>query len=124
MAVVWRATSEVAVVSGRHERTVKKYAREHIRSKKSGNAILWPCPAILDAIYAAPERKGYDFEKQRLTKAQADKTEIETEVLRENLIPREQVVEWYGRMVSAARAVAIHPDEGRGGGRDDERIRS
>ena len=106
MANLWRPTREVAELSGRHERTVRKCAAEHgVRSKKGpSTAILWPCPAIFDALYAAPDRRGYDFEKERLTKAQADKTEIETEVLRANLIPREQVIEWYGRMVSAARS--------------------
>ena len=99
-------TREIAELSERHERTAKKCAAENgVRSKKGpSTAIRGPCPAIFDALHAAPHRGGYDFEIERLTKAQADKTETETEVLRGNLIPREQVVDWYGPLVSSARA--------------------
>ena len=49
-------TREIAELSERHERTAKKCAAENgVRSKKGpSTAIRWPCPAIFDALHAAP----------------------------------------------------------------------
>lgn len=46
----------------------------------------------------------YEAERARLTKAQADKTELEVSTLRSDLIPRELVIATWQALVAAARA--------------------
>lgn len=102
----YKPTAELAMICGVDTPAVLKAAQSlELKSKKGAKgAKLWPCPEIPRAIFAQPERKGLDYERERLTKAQADKTELEAEVLRGNLVPREVVEDTVGRMVTAARA--------------------
>lgn len=55
-------------------------------------------------VIGSGETLDYNAERARLTKAQADKTELEVEVLRGSLIPAEKVEEVWGGMLGAFRA--------------------
>lgn len=46
----------------------------------------------------------YEAERARLTHEQADKTALEVEVLKGNLLPKERVIQEQSAMISAARA--------------------
>jgi phage terminase Nu1 subunit (DNA packaging protein) len=68
-----------------------------------GKSERYTLAQLVDAIR---QTGGSDISqaKTRLTVAQADKTELEIEVLRGDLIPRGQVVAGLGRLVSAAKS--------------------
>ena len=53
---------------------------------------------------AGEEKRAYAEERTRLTKAQADKTELELQILRAGVIQASVVQTVWGRMTSAARA--------------------
>lgn len=53
---------------------------------------------------AMPEGNGLDFERTRLTKAQADKTELEVSELRAELIPATKIETHWQAMIAAMRA--------------------
>lgn len=102
----YKATSEIALICGVDTPAVLKAAAALEIAPKKGakGAKLWPCPEVPRALFAGPERKGLEFERERLTKAQADKTELEAEVLRGNLIPVEEVVAEVSRKAAVMRA--------------------
>lgn len=53
---------------------------------------------------AGEERQNYALERTRLTKAQADKTELELQVLRAGVVHASTIETVWGRMTGAARA--------------------
>lgn len=100
------------------EKTVKSYmAREVdplpvVRSGRRGLAnkydiglcVEWLVRQKVSEVTGTGTRRGYEYERERLTKAQADKTELEAEVLRGNLIPVDQVVIEVSRKAAVMRA--------------------
>ena len=53
---------------------------------------------------AGEEKRAYAEERTRLTKAQADKTELELQILRAGVVPAQVIQAVWGRMTGAARA--------------------
>lgn len=60
----------------------------------------------LRGLGVADDGKVYDYETERarLTKAQADKTELEAKELRGEMVRADEVIEEWGRMLGAARS--------------------
>lgn len=119
--------SEIAFAFGVDERTVSRWQDRdddplpvaERRKTRQGNAydpravIAWHRREVLREAGLATDGQAYDYtaERGRLTKAQADKTEIEVSVLKGETI-RVPLVEqhWQGMVASMrAKLLALHP---------------
>lgn len=103
----------VAEWLGMSPRNVRKYIEKGIFVKEAdGKLDLKKCVIAYtkhlreEAAGRKSEKGDYDLvsERARLAKAQADKTELEVEVMRENLLPAEDVLQEWQACVTACRA--------------------
>lgn len=71
-----------------------------------GLCVAWLVRRKLGEVVGGEDGKPLDYtlERAKLTKAQRIHTELQSEVLRGNLIPKDDVVAGVGRLVSAARS--------------------
>jgi len=72
-----------------------------------GLCVAWHVRQKVGEVTGGADEDGpldYTVERAKLTKAQRVHTELQSEVLRGNLIPKDDVVAGVGRLVSAARS--------------------
>ena len=72
-----------------------------------GLCVAWLVRQKVGEVTGGADEDGpldYNLERAKLTKAQRLHTELQSEVLRGNLIPKDDVVAGVGRLVSAARS--------------------
>jgi len=99
--------SALAVLTGMDRRTVAKRMAGVDHVGMSGRAKLYSPPAALKAIFIGDQgEKPLDLnhESARLRKAQADKTELEVEVLKGTLLESDDVEELLADQKLTARA--------------------
>ncbi len=108
--MTWESISKLAELCGVSTRTVKKRCEGLPERAGEKNAICFEStaalPRILGVISDDPDAQvgSFEIERTRLTKAQADKTEIEVAVLRAELIPAAVVERVQGQMISNTRS--------------------
>lgn len=103
--------SALSVEFGVDRRTIAKRLR-HVHSVgKKGNANVYLMADAAKAVFAPTVSSGQGLdvthETARLKKYQADKTQLEVEVLKGNLIPGETVGEVWSDFIGACRAKLV-----------------
>lgn len=98
---------QISDLTGSTRRTVLKRLQDLPRQKGSGRSILYESTDALPIMFGLgkpSDKKSLEKERTRLTSAQAEKTELEIEVIKGNLVPKEQIIGTMGPMISAFRA--------------------
>lgn len=98
---------KVADLCGSTRRTVLKRCIDVPKIKGSGREQLMESTVCLPVMFGSgmpSDKKTLETERTRLASAQANKTELEVEVIRGNLIPADQVEEVVNNMISSFRA--------------------
>lgn len=97
--------SGLSVELGMDRRTLAKRLADVAPVREDAKGKLYRMRDVLVAVYeTASEGSSYEQERTRLTKAQADKTELEVKVLNGSLIPSHKVEEVWGGMLGSFRA--------------------
>jgi phage terminase Nu1 subunit (DNA packaging protein) len=97
--------SGLSVELGVDRRTLAKRLADVTPVREDGKSQYYRMKDAVAAVYQSGDDTGsYEQERTRLTKAQADKTELEVSVLRGDLIPAEIVDSVWGSMLGAFRA--------------------
>lgn len=99
-----KSISELAEMTGCSTRTVRRRCEGLPTQPGPKNSILFESAPALDKIYGGGSRSELDKERTRLARAQAEKTEIEVEVMRDNLVTHERVEREVSQMIIAARS--------------------
>lgn len=97
----------IADLSGSTRRTVLKRCIDVEKVTGKGRAILMESTVALPIMFGQgkpSDKKTLETERTRLASAQAEKTELEVQVIKGNLIPAESVEEVVNNMVSSFRA--------------------
>ena len=106
----WQSISSLAELCGVATRTVRKRCEGLPERQGDKNAICYESTQALPRILGIAGGDedaalgSFEAERTRLTKAQADKTEIEVAVLRAELIPAAVVERVQGQMISNTRS--------------------
>lgn len=93
--------SEIKRLTGLDHRRISQSLADLQYKAGPQNSKLYDSRLVFPAIYGSGDEYDDKKERARLTKHQADKTEIEVESLRGRLIPEEEVVEKGQAMVAA-----------------------
>lgn len=103
--------SGLSVELGMDRRTVASRLKDLEPADTRGKTKLYKMSEVVRAVFAPSGSGGDDLDLQqesaRLKKAQADKTELEVEVLRGSLIPGEVVERTWTDQIAASRAKLI-----------------
>lgn len=105
----------IADLTGSTRRTVLKRCQDLERRPGKGREFLFESREALPVMFGLStngttlfqDKNALDKERTRLASAQADKTELEVEVIKGNLIPTDMVKEAVGSMISAFRSRAL-----------------
>jgi len=94
--------------TGLAPQTIKRRADDgKVQGHPQGREVLYETKDLLPALYGQEGAQSHlDLARERahLARAQRIKCELETDVLRKNLLPREQVVNEFGEAVTRYRA--------------------
>ena len=100
----------IADLTGSTRRTVLKRCQDLTTTKGVGRAVLFESKDALPLMYGIggglsnANKSSLEVERTRLASAQAEKTELEVEVIKGNLIPADQAQAVVDNMISAFRA--------------------
>ena len=98
---------QITELTGVSRITAAKRCIDLEKIKGVGKEVLYESKDALQAVYGQyknKEARTLEGERTRLASAQAEKTELEVEVIKGNLIPADTVEETVNSMVSAFRA--------------------
>jgi phage terminase Nu1 subunit (DNA packaging protein) len=95
--------SSINELTGVDRRTIKRRL-EDLKPIKEGRAFLYESREALPLLFLSKDEYDLSKERARLAFWQANKTELESEVLKGELIPADQVWQQWERMVSNFRA--------------------
>lgn len=101
---------KVVDLTGSTRRTVLKRCLDVQKFKGTGREQLMEsteCLPVMFGIGKPSDKKSLETERTRLASAQAEKTELEVEVIKANLIPAEHVEEVVNNMVASFRAKVL-----------------
>jgi len=96
--------SGLSVELGVDRRTIAKRLSGVTPVRTEGKSNYYLMADVVRAIYADQDAGSLEAERTRLTKAQADKTELEVETMRKNLLPADEVLKAWQQMIGAFRA--------------------
>jgi phage terminase Nu1 subunit (DNA packaging protein) len=97
--------SGLSVELGMDRRTLAKRLSDVTPVREAGKSQYYRMKDVVEAVFVANAPAGsLEEERTRLTKAQADKTELEVAVMRGSLIPAGTVEEVWSKMLGAFRA--------------------
>ncbi|MCK5219106.1 hypothetical protein KAR10_06275 [bacterium] len=91
-------------MTGKTYRTIKKKIKGLDHVKKKGNRLFFNSTYALPLIYGGESRLDLQQERARLTKKQTEKTEIQIDQLKNELVPADIVAEGWAKLVGAMRA--------------------